>query len=124
MLPASDLRHLAKPWSDFVSCEDERQGGACADGNAQVEAGCACTCGKCVADPFIKPEIPLGKDAIEDWGDEYTGQQSGSAMGGGRRLSRRKKSRIKGETVKRGRKTSITRNYKKVHRRISDRRRR
>ena len=40
-----------------------------------------------------KARDSIRKDAIEDWGDEYTGQQSGSAMGGGRRLSRRRKSK-------------------------------
>ena len=75
MLPTSDSRHLAKPWSDFYSCEDELNGGACTDGNAQVEEGCQCTCGHCIPDPFIKPEIPLAAEEMEDWGDEYDGNE-------------------------------------------------
>ena len=75
MLPTSDSRHLAKPWSDFYSCEEEQSYGACTDGNAEVEEGCQCTCGHCVPDPFIKPEIPLSGEEMEDWEDEYEGKE-------------------------------------------------
>lgn len=59
-----DGQCVAKPWADFESCEAEKDGSACYDGNSWVNEHCCDTCGWCGdnlgLDLFGRLMVPLG----------------------------------------------------------------
>jgi hypothetical protein len=58
------------PWSDFISCEDEKNQGACSS-NATVQEGCLVTCGIClpvggppVEEPVVVVQTPVKEPVV------------------------------------------------------------